>query len=157
MIMKKLITLALTGALTLSMAFGQSKLTEKDLLGTWKMVIELDEVMAELDKEAKESENLFAEVLLKSVAGVVEGAMERVNIYMEFEHGGRATVMVDAFDEKDNDDEAEWYIKNNRLYIEGTDNFKSDREGSWELRDGVLFLEDNDNEKAKVYMVRVKE
>jgi len=154
--MKKLTTLALMSALTLSVAFGQSKLTEKDLLGTWKVVVELDEVVAELDKEAKNSDNLLAEVILKSVSGVIEGVMDRINIYMEFERAGKAKVMVNAFDEKEDDEITTWTIKDNKLVIDGTDNFKSSRKGSWVYRDGVLFLEDNDSEKAKVYMVRMK-
>jgi len=154
--MKKLATLALTGAITLSVAFGQSKLTENELLGTWKMVIELDEVMAELDKEAKESETLLAEVIINSVSGVIEGVLDNVNIYLDFERGGRATVMVDAFDEREDDEDTEWYIKNGRLYIDDAGHFESDGDDYWVLRDGVLFLEKDEDEKAKVYMVRVK-
>jgi hypothetical protein len=155
--MSKTLTLVALSLMTLSNGFGQSKLTENEVVGTWKMVIELDEVMDDLKKEAEESETILAEVILKSVSGIVEGVMDRVQIYIDLKKGGKAIVRVNAFDEDSDDDETNWYIKSGRLYIENTDKFSSDRKGNWYLRDGVLFLDDDDNDKAKVYMVRIKD
>lgn len=155
--MKKTLTLLALSLVSLSVSFGQSKLTENELIGTWKMVIELDEDMAELDREAKESETLLAEVILNSVSAVIEGVLDNVNIYMDFERGGRATMLIDAFDEKEDDEDTKWYIKSGHLYIDDTDTFDSDGDDYWVMRDGVLFLKSDDDEHAKVYMVRVKE
>jgi hypothetical protein len=157
MIMKKILILAILTIATFSNAIGQSKLSDGDVLGTWKMVIELDEVLDDLKKEAEESETLIAEVIMKSVSGIVEGVMDRVQIYIDLERGGKATVRVNAFEEDSDDEDTKWYIKSGRLYIENTDNFDSDVKGNWYMRDGVLFLDDDDNDKTKIYMVRVKD
>ena len=157
--MKNLFALFILTSLTSSVALSQSKVSESSVVGTWKMVIELDEVMEELKKEAEDSETIFAEVILKSVSGIVEGVMDRVQIYVDIKKGGKAIVRVNAFDEDGDDEDTEWYIKNDRLYIKNTDNFDSDKKGNWYMRDGVLFLDDqdNDDDKAKIYMVRVKD
>ena len=157
--MKNLFTLFILTVLTSSVALSQSKISESSVIGTWKMVIELDEVMEELKKEAEDSETIFAEVILKSVSGIVEGVMDRVQIYVDIKKGGKAIVRVNAFDEDGDDEDTEWYIKNDRLYIKNTDNFDSDDKGNWYMRDGVLFLDDqdDDDDKAKIYMVRVKD
>ena len=157
--MKNLFTLFILTILTSSVALSQSKISESSVVGTWKMVIELDEVMEELKKEAEDSETIFAEVILKSVSGIVEGVMDRVQIYVDIKKGGKAIVRVNAFDEDGDDEDTEWYIKNDRLYIKNTDNFDSDDKGNWYMRDGVLFLDDqdDDDDKAKIYMVRVKD
>jgi len=154
--MKKIALLFTVLILTFSSVQAQDRITESNILGTWKMVIELDEVMAELEEEADESESFLAKTLLKSVSGIVEGVIDNIQIYMEFERGGDATVMVDAFDETSEDEDTEWYIKNNRLFIADTDNFNSDNDGYWVLKDDVLFFEDYDGDNdAVVYMVRV--
>ena len=90
---------------------GQDRMTEKDVYGSWKMVIELDEVMEELDEEANESESMLAKILIKSVSGIVEGVMENIEIYIDFNRNGDARVMVDAFDERSEDEDTEWYKK----------------------------------------------
>ena len=158
--MKKLTTLL---ALSLFITFGvtaQDKIYEKDLIGEWKMVIEMDGVLEELEEEAEESETILAEVIMKSVSGIVEGVMDNLDIYIEFKRGGKAIVYVDAFDADTEEDDSEWYIKGNRLYIEDLDNdnfnWDSDDDDYWVMKDGVLFLEmDDDDNEVKVYMVRV--
>ena len=135
----------------------QDKMTEKDVLGSWKMVIEMEEVMEELDEEADETESMLAKILIESVSGIVEGVMDNIEIRIDFERGGDAQVMVDAFDESAEDEETEWYIKSNRLYIDETDRFQSDSDGYWVLRDDVLFFENYDgDDDVAVYMVRVE-
>lgn len=137
---------------------GQDRMTEKDIYGSWKMVIELDEVMEELEEEADESESMLAKILIKSVSGIVEGVMDNIEIYIDFERDGDARVLVEAFDEASEDEDTGWYIKNNRLYIEETNSFNTDNDGYWVLRDDVLFFEDYDgDDDVTVYMVRVED
>ena len=158
--MKKLTTLL---TLSLFVTFGataQDKIYEKDLIGNWKMVIDMDGVIEELDEEAEDADNLFAEVIMKSVSGLVEGVMDNIDIYMEFERGGDVVVYVDAFDTDSEEDDAEWYIKGNRLYIEDLDNdnlnWDSDDDDYWVMDDGVLYLENrDDDDEVKIYMIRV--
>lgn len=160
--MKKILTLLLL--LVASTQFSQAqvsapaeKMSERTVLGKWKMVIEMDEVVAELDKKAKESETVFEEAIVKMVSGVMEGVMDRVNIYLEFKSNGTAYVYVDAFDEEAEREETNWYVKGNRLYVEDTDNFESNMKGYWEYKDGVLVLENDDDDNVSVYMVRIDE
>lgn len=156
--MKKLLTLFILTIFTASAALAQTKISETNVVGTWKMVIELDEVIDDLKKEAEESETLIAEVIMKSVSGIMQGVMDRVQIYIDLKKGGKAIVRVNAFDEEGDDEDTEWFIKNGRLYIENTDNFDSDMKGNWYMKDGVLFLDDDDaDDKTKIYMVRVKD
>ena len=139
-------------------SYSQDRMTENDVMGSWKMVIEIDEVMAELEEEADESESMLAKVLMQSVSGIVEGVMDNIEIYIDFDRDGDASVLVEAFDEATEDEDTEWYIKNNRLYIDETDSFNTDSEGYWVMRDDVLFFEDYDGDnEVTVYMVRVED
>ena len=102
--MKKLTLLLALTILVISPTQAQDRMTEGDILGSWKMVIDLDEVLEELEEEADESETLLAQVLLESVSGIIEGVMDNIDIYMDFDRGGEATIFVQAFDEADDDE-----------------------------------------------------
>lgn len=142
--------------LSFGSAQAQDRMYEKDIMGTWKMIIDIDEVMNKLDKEATDSEWVLAELLLESVSGIAEGVMDNIDIYIDINRGGDATIMVDAFDAWSENEDTEWYIKNNRLCIANTKNFNSDKEGYWVMRDDVLFFENHDgDDEVTVYMVRV--
>ncbi len=157
--MTKLIAILTISVLSLGTLVGQEKITESKLLGTWKMVIEMDEVMAKLDKEAKDSETILAEVLLKSVSGMVEGIMDRIQIYVEFQRNGQAILLIEAFDEEAEEDDTEWYIRNGKVYLDDSDNdnITWDGDDGWYLKDGVLFLDqdDDDDDEPVIYMVRI--
>ncbi len=154
--MKKITLLFAMSTMILSTSYSQDRMSESDIIGTWKMVIELDEVVEELEEEADDAETLLGQVILESVSGIVEGVMDNIDIYIEFERNGDATVMVEAFDSADDDEDTEWYIKNNRLYLEDTDSFDSDDDDYWVLDDGILYLESDDNdEDVEIYMIRV--
>jgi len=154
--MKKFTLLLALTAFTIAPTLAQERISESDVLGTWKMIIDMEDVLEEIEKEADESETLLAQVLLESVSGIIEGVMERIDIYITFEGGGDAFVSVNAFDVDDDDEDTEWYIKNNRLYIEDTDNFNSDNDGYWVMRDDVLYFEDYDGDNdVTIYMVRM--
>ncbi|MCP4458578.1 MAG: hypothetical protein GY816_11225 [Cytophagales bacterium] len=153
--MKKITLLLTMAALALSPAQAQERMTENDIVGSWKMIIDLDQVIEEIEEEADESETLLAQVILESVSGIVEGVMDNIDIYMDFERGGDLTILAEAFDDIDDEEESEWYIKYNRLYIEDVDSFDSDDDDYWVLKDGVLYLEGDDDDDVTIYMIRV--
>ena len=153
--MKKITLLIALTVLTLSTTQAQDRMTEGDIVGSWKMIIDLDQVIDEIEEEADDAETLLAQVILESVSGIVEGVMDNVDIYMDFERGGRVTVIAEVFDDLDDEDDTDWYIKYNRLYIEDNDSFDSDDDDYWVLKDGVLYLEDDDDNEVSIYMVRV--
>lgn len=137
-------------------AIGQNKVTEKALIGTWKMTINSESVMKEIKKEADKEDNLFAKVILNSVGGLVDGVIRNLDIYMTFERDGDAKILIDAFEESTQEEDSDWYIKNGKLFIRDIkkgDNIDWDSDDYWVMKDGVLYLETD--EEVEVYMVKM--
>ena len=132
------------------------KVKEKDILGTWKLVIDVEK---ELDDEADEAETLLEEVIIKSVSGLVSGILENIDIYFEFQKDNELEITVKAYGEVERE-RGTWYI-NKRGYlviedIESDDdrfNISAD-DDEWKLVDGLLVSDDDDDDK-NVYMTRV--
>ena len=72
------------------------KVQEKDVIGTWKLVIDIDD---ELEEEAENADNVLEEVIIKSVSGLVSGIMDNIDIYFEFQKNNEVMITVDAFGE----------------------------------------------------------
>ena len=132
------------------------KVEEDDVLGTWKMVIEIED---ELDKEADEADTILEEILIKSVSGFVAGVMNNIEIYFEFEEKGKVVVTVNAYDEIE-EDEGTWYI-NMRGYLvvedidDDDDNFSiSADDDEWKLIDGLLVSDEHEDDH-NVYLTKV--
>lgn len=153
--MKKTILFAVVAFISVG-TFAQEKITEGKLLGKWKMTIEMDEVIDELEEEAEEAETILAEVILKSVSGLVGGVMDNIDIYVEFKRGGDAIIRVDAFNNDKEEEDTRWYVRGNKLYIEDTkdDDINWDSNDGWLMKDGILVLDDDDND-VTVYMVKL--
>jgi hypothetical protein len=84
----------------------------------------------------------------------VEGILNNIDIYFDFQPNGKLAVKVDAFGEKEME-YSQWHIDNNgKLYIEDTEHFSSDDNDYWMLDDGILITSDNEDGKY-VYMVRL--
>jgi hypothetical protein len=153
--MKKLILI-----IPLLFAFGfvnaqYKKVKEKDVIGTWRLVIDVD--MEKIEDEIDDEDNAFARIVIRSVSGLVDGILDNLDIYFEFKEGGRLKVMVDAFG-VDDVEYTEWSInRRGELIIEDTDSFQSDDE-YW-MFDGDLLVAYGDggeiDNDAKVYLVNV--
>ena len=103
--MKKLISLfclCLVGTTSLA----QSKITEKELLGEWRMVIDID--LDEIERDL-EDENWLARKIAGSVTGLVSDILEEIDIKMDFRDNGEVKIMVRAFGEREVE-YAEWRI-----------------------------------------------
>lgn len=144
-------------SLILLLGFGTQaqKVKQKDVLGTWKLVIDIED---ELDEEAEEAETLLEEVIIKSVSGLVSGVMENIDIYFEFEEDNELEITVKAYGEVERE-RGTWYInKRGYLVIEDIDseddrfNISTD-DDEWKLVDGLLISDDDDDKN--VYMTRV--
>jgi len=157
--MKKLSILFAAMIVCVSAVIGQNKVTKDNVVGTWKMKIEMDEVIAELEEEADDAETILAEVILKTVSGTMQGVMDRVEIYITLERDGDALVLVEVFDEEAEEDDSEWYIRNGRLYIKDNldDDFDWDSDDGWYMKDGVLVLDNDDDDDVQIYMIKVDE
>ncbi|NQZ75080.1 MAG: hypothetical protein HRT61_03070 [Ekhidna sp.] len=156
--MKRSITLIIAICL-LAVSVDAQKIKEKDVLGTWKLVIDIEE---EMDKEAEEADNMLEEVIIKAVSGFVGGIMEDIDIYFEFRSNNKVKVTVNAYDETDSGT-GTWFInKRGNLVIEdieGEDddqlNISTDND-EWTMQDGILISSDDvDDKERNVYMTRV--
>jgi hypothetical protein len=152
-------------SLTLFLSFGallaQEKLTDKKLIGTWKLEIDIEDAMQEAEEEMEEEGNLLGEIILSGVSGMVEGIMDNIDIYFEFKKGGDVIIYVNSFDESDEEEISTWYInKKGHLIIEGTESNKVNIEDSdyWILMDGLLWSVDQNTEEMEenVYMVKIE-
>lgn len=122
--MKKLITLSL--ALLCCVAVeAQNKVKEKDLIGEWQLIIDLDEVEEEIDREL-EDEHWLASRFAKSISNFALNIVEEIDIKMDFREDGEVRIEVDAFGAREVE-YSEWYIN----------------------RDGELVIEDDDNDRGR--------
>ncbi len=104
----------------------QDKVTEKRLLGTWKLEIDIEEAMDEAEQELDEEDNVFGQIVIKGVSGLVEGIMGNIEIYFEFKKNGELVIMTNAFGEEDTD-YANWEINSRgELYIDDSKNIDMD-------------------------------
>lgn len=162
--MKKLnILLALL--LVSSLSFGQSRIKEKDLLGEWNMVIDIN--MDEIEEEL-ENENWLARKIAGSVTGLVSDILDEIDITMNFRDNGEVKIVVNAFGERETE-YAEWkvnrdgelliYDEDDRRWSNRHVNFGDD-DDVWLMEDGKIVQFEYDRrgryEKGHVYLERVK-
>ncbi len=145
-------------ALTTSQSYAQQKVTERKLLGTWKLVIDIEEEMEEAREEMEEEDNILGELLISGVTGFVEGLMDNIDIYFEFMKNGELKIMVEAFGEEEIE-YGEWYINSRgELIIEDSDTMEMDGDDYW-MFDGSLLVAFEDNkrdEKDNVFMKKIE-
>lgn len=152
--MKKLallVSLCMVFALT---SHAQKKLREKDLLGQWKMVINLEEGFEKAKEELDDNDDEFlGKLILSSIEGFASAILDEVDIYMDFEKDGKLRVIVEAFDEKEVE-YSEWIIneKGFLLINDGKNDVDIDH---WILEDDVLVGYDEDGEKNMAYLVKI--
>lgn len=153
--MKRTITLFAT-ALMLTFVVQAQKVKEKDVIGTWKLVIDIEE---EMEDEADEADTMLEEVIIKAVSGFVGGILEDIEIYFEFQKDNDVKVTVHAYDDTDTGT-GTWYInRKGYLVIEDIDGDKNDinistEDDEWKLIDGILVSEEHEKDR-NVYMTKV--
>ena len=110
--MKTLLSLCLLIFLTTSLVNAQSRVRTKDLRGTWKLEISLDE----------EAESATERVILNAV----DGLLDEIDIYMEFRKNNELKVTVDVFGEEEVE-YSEWHINEaGELLIGDSEHFQTD-------------------------------
>lgn len=143
-------------AMLLTVAVQAQKVTEKDILGTWKLIINVEE---EMDKEAEEADTMLEEVFIKAISGFVGGIMEDIEIYFEFQKNNKLKITVNAYDETETE-KGSWYInKKGYLVIEDIESDDNDfhisaDDDEWKLIDGILVSDDHEDDRT-VYMAKV--
>jgi hypothetical protein len=131
------------------------KINEKELMGSWNMIIDLDAAM----KDAKKDLNLFEKMIVSSVSGFVDQVLEMVDITIEFKPKGKALLKVDGPDVEDKETTAlSWQINANGDLI--IDDYESDQahvnmDNIWRLEgDRLQSYEPDGTKETAVYMVR---
>lgn len=152
--MKK--TILLLMALCIGFLSEAQKVKEKDIIGTWKLIIDIEE---EMDEEAEEADSMLEEVFIKAISGFVGGIMEDIEIYFEFRDDNELKITVNAYDETETE-YGRWFI-NKRGYLEiedidnDNDSFNIDADDDeWKLVDGILVSDEHEEDRT-VYMARV--
>lgn len=151
--MKKTVLLIAT-LITWSYCTQAQKIKEKDILGTWKLIINIEE---EMEKEAEKADTMLEEILLETVSGFVDGILDDVGIYFEFQKDHEVIITVSAYGDQE-EGKGRWLI-NNRGYleienIEDNDDFNLSTDDEWKLIDGILVSDEHEDDRT-AYMTRV--
>lgn len=78
--------------IAISFSAKAQKLNEKELMGSWHMVIDIDAAI----KESQKDLNLFEKMIVGSVSGFVDQVLEMVDITIVFMPKGKAVLTVDG-------------------------------------------------------------
>ncbi|MCW1952751.1 MAG: hypothetical protein KIH80_001080 [Flavobacteriia bacterium] len=153
--MKNFLSSLLLFFMVLSTANAQSGIKEKDVLGPWKFHLDLSK---EINK-ASSNLNFFEKMVAGAVTGVVDAAMEQVDIQFNFKRGQKVILTVHNKELNETDQETlHWFInEQGQLEIDDidNDNINVSNDGVWILKGNKLVvLEDNDL-KEGVYLERL--
>lgn len=154
--MKNLATILIIGLLAFgNHAQAQKKIKESDVIGTWKLNINIDEAMQEAKNDLDEEDNLIGKLVLNSVSGLIDNIMDEIDIYLDFQKGGKLEILVKAFGEKEIE-YSEWYItKSGEIFIESTEHIQTDNDRFVMTSNGIMVPADDYEEDAKVFLVRI--
>ncbi len=143
--------------------FAQSgKVTERKLMGEWQLIIDIEDAMDEAKQELREEENILGEWFVGAISGIVETALENIEIYFVFEPDGVMRIYTNDDEDDDDVDDATWYInKSGYLVIDSNDdgdNISIDDTDYWIMRGNKLIPvdEDEDGKKENVYLMKIE-
>jgi hypothetical protein len=129
---------------------------ERDIIGTWKLVINIEK---EMEEEAEDADTMLEEVFIKAISGFVDGIMDDIEIFFEFQADNDLKITVNAYDETETE-RGSWYI-NDRGYLiiedfeDDDDDFNiTSDDDEWKLIDGILVSDEHEKDRT-VYMTRV--
>ena len=149
--MKRNLLLLLIVCLVLSVSYGQTKVTEKDLKGEWKMIIDIDE--DEIDEEL-EDEGPFERIIARSVSGFVLNLMDEIDIRFTFLKNHRLRIEIEVLGEREVE-YSDWYINSHGELLIGD---HPDDDEVWMMNKDRLVSYKNRHGRLRereVYMVRV--
>ncbi len=146
--MKRALLLLIFLVPALTAAHAQSRVYEKDLSGTWKLVFDLDE---------KDADSSLERIAMKAANGL----LDEIDIRFVFMKDHRLEVVTRAFDDDEEDvDYSEWRVNDRgELILGNTD--KADFEDAVWLREGdrlIPYEYDDGRRKKKqaIYLVRIR-
>lgn len=149
--MKRNLLLLLLVGLVFSVSYSQTKVTEKDLKGEWKMIIDIDE--DEIDEEL-DGVGPFGRIIARSVSGFVLNLMEKIDIRFTFLKNHRLRIEIKIFNEREVE-YSDWYINSHGELLIGED---PDDDEVWMMNKNRLVSYKNRHGRLRerdIYMVRV--
>lgn len=113
---KTLLTFCLLLFFSASVVSAQVRVHPKDLQGTWKMEINIDSEDLDDDEDS---------ALGRIITNAVDGVLDEIDIYMEFNKNNELKTTVHAFGEKDVE-YSEWHINDKgELILSDTEHVQS--------------------------------
>ncbi|OEK06548.1 hypothetical protein [Roseivirga misakiensis] len=146
--MKK-ITAALLLVLVSASLTAQSKVREKDVLGEWDVIIDLQEAREEVEDDLEEEDSWIARRFARGISNFAFNIVESIDIRFDFRRDGELKMSFNVLGDREVE-YMEWYInRDGELIIEDDDrnrrrrrnnssfNFSND-DDVWMMKDGKL-------------------
>lgn len=138
--------------------FAQERVSEREVLGTWKLNVDIREA---IDQESEEM-GFFEGMMAKAFSGMAADIMDEIDITFDFRKNNvlYLTVHTDFDEDETETEELYWEINDKgQLFIEDIDNneVQIDNDGYWMKSDGKLVAIDKDGSTEHLaWMERTK-
>lgn len=138
--------------------FAQERVSEREVLGTWKLNVDIREA---IDQESEEM-GFFEGMMAKAFSGMAADIMDEIDITFDFRKNNvlYLTVHTDFDEDETETEELYWEINDKgQLFIEDIDNneVQIDNDGYWMKSGGKLVAIDKDGSKEHLaWMERTK-
>ena len=153
--MKKIAFLFLAALLSSSLMNAQSKVKDRDMLGEWKLHVDLQKEIQDKDSDL----NFLEKVLVGAVFGIVTTAMNHVDIRFDFKRNNEVILKIhNKDDDKTETEILKWFInKQGQLEIDDLDNdhVNVQHDGAWMLLDKQLVAVEDGKVKQAVYLEKM--
>ena len=151
--MKKIAFLFLAALLSSSLMNAQSKVKDRDVLGEWKLHVDLQKEIQDKDSDL----NFLEKALVGAVSGIVTTAMNHVDIRFDFKRNNEVILKIHNKDE-DKTEILKWFInKQGQLEINDLDNdhVNVQHDGAWMLLDKQLVAVEDGKVKQAMYLEKM--
>ena len=153
--MKKIAFLFLAALLSSSLMNAQSKVKDRDVLGEWKLHVDLQKEIQDKDSDL----NFLEKALVGAVSGIVTTAMNHVDIRFDFKRNNEVILKIHNKDvDKTETEILKWFInKQGQLEIDDLDNdhVNVQHDGAWMLLDKQLVAVEDGKVKQAVYLEKM--
>ena len=153
--MKKIAFLFLAALLSSSLMNAQSKVKDRDVLGEWKLHVDLQKEIQDKDSDL----NFLEKALVGAVSGIVTTVMNHVDIRFDFKRNNEVILKIHNKDEDKTETEIlKWFInKQGQLEIDDLDNdhVNVQHDGAWMLLDKQLVAVEYGKVKQAVYLEKM--
>lgn len=154
--MKKIVLLCMVALLSSSFVNAQSKVKDRDVLGEWKLHIDLQKEIQDKDSDL----NFLEKALVGAVSGIVTTAMNHVDIRFDFKRNNEVLLKIHNKEEDTTETETlKWFINNQgQLEIDDIDNDRVNvqHDGAWMILDKQLVAVEDGKVKQAVYLEKMR-